>query len=96
MRSATMRFVTSSGTKSPLSMYFLASTPSGVIDFTLWRKMSPVEIGTIPILSAIRVAWVPLPEPGGPMSSMRVIVCSSLSIRTALRDRVGAQRSRPS
>src|SRR3954452_17805574 len=68
-----MRLVTSSGTYSPASMYFLASTPSGVPWDTLARKMSPVEIAGILKCSAMNFAWVPLPAPGGPMISKRML-----------------------
>ena len=43
-RSRTIAMVTSSGTRSPASMYFLAVWPSSVPPETLARKMSPVEI----------------------------------------------------
>src|SRR3954453_20619209 len=64
-----MRLVTSSGTYSPASMYRLASTPSGVPWETLARKMSPVEMAGILKCSATYLAWVPLPAPGGPIST---------------------------
>src|SRR3954466_6165532 len=67
-----MRLVTSSGTYSPWSMYRLASMPSGVPCETLARKMSPVEIAGILKCSAMNLAWVPLPAPGGPMISRRI------------------------
>src|SRR3954471_24167549 len=62
-----MRFVTSLGTYSPSSMNRLAWTPRGVPSETLARKMSPVEIAGILKCSAMNLAWVPLPAPGGPM-----------------------------
>src|SRR3954468_1352363 len=68
-----MRLVTSSGTYSPASMKRLASTPSGVPWDTLARKMSPVEIAGILKCSAMNFAWVPLPAPGGPMISKRML-----------------------
>src|SRR5690625_1741512 len=40
--------------------------------------MSPVEIAVMAILSAMRSAWVPLPDPGGPMMSKRVMCCPVL------------------
>src|SRR6476659_10515514 len=50
-------------------MYRLASIPSGVPSETLARKMSPVEIAGIPKCWATNLAWVPLPAPGGPIST---------------------------
>ena len=47
-RSWTIALVTSSGTRSPASMYFLAVRPSSVPPETLARKMSPVEILGMP------------------------------------------------
>src|SRR3954470_12139488 len=72
-----MRLVSSSATYSPASMNRLASTPSGVPCETLARKMSPVEIAGILKCSAMYLAWVPLPAPGGPMISNRMRSVSS-------------------
>src|SRR5690349_11179109 len=69
MRLRTMLLVTSSGTYSPASMKRCASLPRGVPWETLARKMSPVEIAGIPKCSATNLAWVPLPAPGGPIST---------------------------
>lgn len=66
-RSLTIPTVTASGTSWPLSIYFLASRPSGVCSFTAARNISPVEIWGIPYLSINRSAWVPLPAPEGPL-----------------------------
>src|SRR6266536_2741440 len=65
-RSRTIAIVTSSGTRSPASMYFLASLPRSVPPDTFARKMSPVEIFGMLKFSAMNSAWVPLPAPGGP------------------------------
>src|SRR3954468_6175269 len=64
-----MRLVTSSGTSSPASMSLFASWPRGVPSETLARKMSPVEMAGILKCSAMNLAWVPLPAPGGPIST---------------------------
>ena len=77
--SRTILLVTLSGTKSPLSMYFFASSPSGVPPLTLARKMSPVEIATTPRRSEIRSAWVPLPDPGGPIINI-LVICESFVV----------------
>src|SRR3954464_4001693 len=61
-----MPTVISSGTRSPASMYFLASWPSGVPWLTLARKMSPVEIFGTPRCAEMNEACVPFPAPGGP------------------------------
>src|SRR5262249_48508415 len=61
-----MLIVTSSGTSWPESMYRLASTPSGVPERTLARKMSPVEILGTARCAAMNSACVPFPAPGGP------------------------------
>ena len=58
--------VTSSGTRSPASMYFLASSRASVPSLTLARKMSPVEIFGIAKCDAMNCACVPFPRPGGP------------------------------
>ena len=71
-RSRTMAIVTSSGTRSPASMYFFASTPSSVCWATLARKMSPVEICGIPKCLAMWAACVPFPAPGGPTRTVRI------------------------
>src|SRR5262249_19712051 len=68
-RSRTIALVTSSGTRSPASMYFFAIRPRSVPPDTLARKMSPVEIFGILKCSAMNSAWVPLPAPGGPTST---------------------------
>src|SRR5882757_311066 len=65
-RSRTIAMVTSSGTRSPASMYFLASLPRSLPPDTFARKMSPVEIFGMLKFSAMNSAWVPLPAPGGP------------------------------
>src|SRR3954453_5207775 len=50
-------------------MYRFASSPSSVPSDTLARKMSPVEMAGILKWSAMNLAWVPLPAPGGPIST---------------------------
>src|SRR5947209_9568653 len=65
-RSRTMPTVISSGTRSPASMYFFASLPSGVPWLTFARKMSPVEILGTPRWAETNSACVPFPAPGGP------------------------------
>src|SRR6266496_100632 len=77
-RSRTIAFVTSSGTRSPASMYFLASLPRSLPPDTLARKMSPVEIFGTSKCSAMNSAWVPLPAPGGPTSTSRTWPASFL------------------
>src|SRR5215218_5059199 len=62
----------SSGTRSPRSMYSLATLPSSVPLATCSRRRSPVAIRARSKWSAIRVAWVPFPAPGGPISSTRM------------------------
>ncbi|SLI25241.1 Uncharacterised protein [Mycobacteroides abscessus subsp. abscessus] len=68
-RASTMRLVTSLGTRSPASMYFWASRPSGVCWLMFARNRSPVEMCGTPSFSDSRTAWVPLPAPGGPSST---------------------------
>src|SRR6266550_9561484 len=68
-RSITMRTTISSGTRSPRSMYVVASRPSGVSFVTCSRKMSPVPIRTTSNRSSSRWACVPFPAPGGPSNT---------------------------
>src|SRR6267378_2857856 len=56
----------SSETNCPASMTFFAARPSGVPAFTAARNMSPVEICGMRKCSLMKLAWVPLPAPGGP------------------------------
>src|SRR6266508_4053747 len=70
-RPITMAITTSSGTRSPRSMYCWAVRPRAVPSATLARKMSPVATSAQPKCSAMRTAWVPLPAPGGPISTTR-------------------------
>src|SRR5215211_9288499 len=62
----------SSGTRTPLSMYSSATLPSSVPLATSSRSRSPVAIRARSKCSAIRLAWVPLPAPEGPISSTRM------------------------
>ncbi len=54
-------------------MIFLASRPSGVPALTAARSMSPVEICGMPNFSLMKLAWVPLPAPGGPNRIKRIV-----------------------
>src|SRR5258706_6952832 len=56
----------SSETSCPSSITFFAARPSGVPAFTAARNMSPVEICGMRKCSLMKLAWVPLPAPGGP------------------------------
>src|ERR1700741_2913529 len=60
----------SSETSSPASITALIRSPSGVPAFFSWRSMSPVDSWTMPRRSTRRLAWVPLPAPGGPSRIM--------------------------
>src|SRR5512132_1798978 len=53
-------------------MYSLATLPRPVPLTTCSRSRSPVAIPARSKWSAIREAWVPLPAPGGPISSTRM------------------------
>src|SRR4051794_10639068 len=61
-----MEITSSSGTRSPLSMYSLAFLPSSVSLSLCSRRRSPVPMYGSPKSSRRRAAWVPLPAPGGP------------------------------
>src|SRR5215218_6396398 len=71
-RSMTMAMTTSSGTRSPRSMYSWAARPSSVPSATFARKMSPVAMWGQPNLPATSAACVPFPAPGGPRKTMRI------------------------
>src|SRR5512135_1614456 len=71
-----MPTTTASGTSSPLSMYFLASRPSGVLSARFFLRMSPVDIWGMPYFSTKSFACVPLPAPGGPKSIIRMVLSS--------------------
>src|SRR6266508_2455710 len=71
-RSVTMAMTTSSGTRSPASMYPCAVRPRGVSLATCSRKMSPVDTCPHRKCVASRTAWVPLPAPGGPSMTRRM------------------------
>src|SRR5579885_454874 len=51
-------------------MMFFASNPKPVASFTCCRSRSPVEICGILYFSAMRLAWVPFPAPGGPSNTI--------------------------
>src|SRR6267143_925494 len=65
--------ITESGTRSPRSMYALASFPLFVPSRTAARRTSPVAIFGIPSRDASLSACVPFPAPGGPSSTMIMI-----------------------
>ena len=69
-RSVTKPMITSSGTRSPASMYDFAFCPSGVPAFTAARSMSPVEMCGSLNSSTSLAACVPLPAPGAPNNTM--------------------------
>src|ERR1700693_1244019 len=62
--------ITESGTRSPRSIYDLASRPRLVPSRTAARSTSPVAIFGIPSRFASLSACVPFPAPGGPSSTM--------------------------
>ena len=67
----------SSLTSSPASIAALAFSPKELWAVTAARNRSPVEIcGTLK-RSTNSLAWVPLPDPGAPNSTMRMNVLSS-------------------
>src|SRR5215210_4994303 len=57
-------------TNWPAAITALASAPIGLPLATASRSMSPVDSWTIPRSAWRRVAWVPLPAPGGPSRTM--------------------------
>jgi hypothetical protein len=63
----------SSETRSPLSISFLAATPSGVPALTAARSMSPVDIWGIANFCVMNVACVPFPAPGPPSKIRRIV-----------------------
>src|SRR3954465_10281157 len=71
MQARIIPMITSSGTRSPRSMYSLACLPSSVPFLTCSRSMSPVAMYGRWKSSVTRAACVPLPAPGGP-SRMRL------------------------
>src|SRR6187399_1260429 len=62
----------SSETRLPESITFLAATPSGVPAAIAARSMSPVDTCGIECACVMKVAWVPLPAPGGPRRISRM------------------------
>src|SRR5882672_7931072 len=64
----------SSETSCPSSITFFAARPSGVPAFTAARNMSPVEICGMRKCSLMKLAWVPLPAPGGPKRISLIVV----------------------
>src|SRR5262245_9589601 len=63
--------VNSSGTRRPSSRIGATCRPSSDPSATAARNMSPVATWGTPYPSAIRFAWVPLPDPCGPKMRMR-------------------------
>src|SRR3954451_19768194 len=57
-------------------MIFPASIPRGVFAARAARSMSPVEICGMPNFSRMKLAWVPLPAPGGPRRIKRMTAAS--------------------
>src|SRR4029450_3474032 len=91
----------SSGTRSPRSMYSSPALPSSVPLATSSRSRSPVAILARSKWSAIRVAWVPLPAPGGPTTSPRLacpsgwsVVLGGVGLFPGLVDRTGRMLGR--
>src|SRR5688572_29986338 len=74
--------MTESGTRSPRSMYDLASRPRLVPSRTAARSTSPVAILGMPRLAASLSACVPFPAPGGPSSTMIMIYTVQKSRRS--------------
>jgi hypothetical protein len=72
-RSSTMPITTSSGTSLPSDMKCAATRPSGVSRRSASRSMSPVEICGMSKRLCSNFACVPLPAPGGPIMTMRMI-----------------------
>src|SRR3990167_709918 len=64
--------MTSSGTRFPSSINSLAFTPREVLFATAARRRSPVEMWALSNSFERSLAWVPLPEPGGPNRMMRI------------------------
>ena len=62
----------SSETRLPESITFLAAMPSGVPAAIAARSMSPVDTCGIECACVMKVAWVPLPAPGGPRRISRM------------------------
>src|SRR6188474_3262261 len=63
----------SSDTSSPASIAALARLPSSVPRLTASRSRSPDDTCGMPFSSRSRWAWVPLPEPGAPSSTSRIL-----------------------
>src|SRR5262245_15144156 len=68
-RSSMMSTTVASETSRPSRITCSTVSPSGVRLRTASRRRSPVEMWTQPRFSAIRLACVPLPEPGGPSNT---------------------------
>src|SRR6185312_16775188 len=86
MRSSSMPSTMSSETSLPDSMTALALRPSGVPALTAARRRSPVEMcGTLSSAFSI-AAWVPLPEPGAPSKTSRMLLrCGRRAAEAKLR-----------
>src|SRR3954462_1857172 len=83
----------SSETSCPASMIFPASIPRGVFAARAARSMSPVEICGMPNFSRMKLAWVPLPAPGGPRRIKRMTAsCQHSTDGLEILRRVDARR----
>src|SRR5207245_11664891 len=76
--------ITSSGTSAPRSIYRLASRPSLVPAARASRSMSPVATCATPHSPASARAWVPLPAPGGPRKTRRMLAARERPARARL------------
>src|SRR3989441_8664690 len=76
--------ITSSGTSAPRSIYRLASRPSLVPAARASRSMSPVATCATPHSRASARAWVPLPAPGGPRKTRRMLAARERPARARL------------
>ena len=72
-RSRMMSSIVASSTSRPFAMMASARLPSSVPSLRCLRRMSPVEICGIPNCLTRRWACVPLPDPGAPMRTMRML-----------------------
>lgn len=59
----------------------LAFVFSPVFSLMLALKMSPLEMCLSPKVLAMRPDTVPLPEPGGPMMTARISLCTTISTK---------------
>src|SRR3972149_672849 len=73
-RSSSMATVSSSGTYSPAAMIACTLRPNSVPAAAWSRNISPVETWGTPSSWATRLAWVPLPAPGGPPNKSLILI----------------------